>query len=124
MDTSSTGYKILSLIALSGECSPDIPSYLGISESYGEKLITKLKDDNYIKTHYKDRLRGYRLTNRGKKLLLEINPDRFQFYLSGNTDTNRPRSDIPRRLRLHQTAIVYSMMLNAGVKVYRDEKPL
>ena len=124
MDTSSTGYKILSLIALSGECSPDILSYLGISESYGEKLITKLKDDNYIKTHYKDRLRGYRLTNRGKKLLLEINPDRFQFYLSGNTDTNRPRSDIPRRLRLHQTAIVYSMMLNAGVTVFRDEKPL
>lgn len=40
---------------------------MGISPSYGEKLITKLKDDNLIKTHYKDRLRGYRLTCTGKK---------------------------------------------------------
>ena len=124
MDTSSSAYRLLSLIALSGECGTEVLSYMGISESYGEKLITKLKDDNYIKTHYKDRLRGYRLTNRGKKLLLDMNPDRFLFYLSGNTDTNRPRSDIPRRLRLQQTAIVYAMMLNAGVTVFRDEKPL
>lgn len=123
MDTSGSGFKILSLIALSGECSTDILPYLGISESYGEKLITKLKDDNYIKTHYRDRLRGYRLTNRGKKLLLDMNPDRFLFYLSGNTDTNRPRSDIPRRLRLQQTSIVYAMLLHAGVTVFRDEKP-
>lgn len=71
---------------------------MGISKSYGEKLITKLKEENYIKTHYKDRLRGYRLTSRGKKLLLQDNPERFSFYLSGNTDTNRPRSDYPRRL--------------------------
>lgn len=97
---------------------------MGISPSYGEKLITKLKDDNLIKTHYKDRLRGYRLTCTGKKLLLSENPDRFAFYLSGNTDTNRPRSDYPRRLRLQQTSIVYSMLQNAGITLFRDEKPL
>lgn len=123
MDTTSSAYRLLSLIALSGECCIDVLSYMGISKSYGEKLITKLKEENYIKTHYKDRLRGYRLTSRGKKLLLQKNPERFSFYLSGNTDTNRPRSDYPRRLRLQQTSIVYSLLQNAGVTFYRDQKP-
>ena len=124
MDTTSSAYRLLSLIALSGECCIDVLSYMGISKSYGEKLITKLKEENYIKTHYKDRLRGYRLTSRGKKLLLQDNPERFSFYLSGNTDTNRPRSDYPRRLRLQQTSIVYALLMNAGVTFYRDQKPL
>ena len=59
---------MLTLIALSGECSVDVLSYMGISTSYGEKLITRLKEENLIKTHYRDRLRGYRLTNKAKQL--------------------------------------------------------
>ena len=124
METGTSAYQLLTLIALSGECSTDILSYMGVSPSYGEKLITKLKEEGYIKTHYKDRLRGYRLTSRGKKLLLSENQDRFYFYLNGNTETNRPRSDYPRRLRLQQTSIVYAMLIKAGVCIYRDEKPL
>jgi len=123
MDTATSAYQLLTLTAISGECSTNVLSYMGISPSYGEKLITKLKEDNLLKTHYKDRLRGYRLTRTGKKLLLEENPGRFQFYLNGSADTNRPRSDYPRRLRLQQASIVYSMLLNAGVTFFRDEKP-
>ena len=123
MDTSNSAYHLLSLIAISGECSTDVISYLGISHSYAEKLITKLKDDNLIKTHYKDRLRGYRLTRNGKKLLLQEFPNRFSFYLNGNTDTNRPRSDFPRRIRAQQTSIVYAMLQNSGIAIFRDEKP-
>ena len=124
MDTTTNAYRLLTIIALSGECSTDILSHLGISPSYGEKLITKLKNENFIKTHYKDRLRGYRLTGKSKKMLLEENPERFLFYLSGNTDTNRPRSDYPRRLRLQQASIVYSMLQNSGITFFRDKKPL
>lgn len=123
MDTTTSAYRLLTLIALSGECSVDVLSYMGISTSYGEKLITRLKGENLIKTHYRDRLRGYRLTNKAKQLLLQENPDRFSFYLSGNSDTNRPRSDYPRRLRLQQTSIVYAMLLHAGIPLFRDEKP-
>ena len=123
MDPSTSAYQLLALTALSGECSPDAVSRLGIRPSYGEKLLTKLKEEGYIKTHYRDRLRGYRLTNREKKRLLTDNPERFLFYLSGSTDTNRPRSDYPRRLRLQQASIVYAMLLHAGVTVFRDEKP-
>ncbi len=123
MDPSTSAYRLLTLTALSGECSPDSIPFLGISPSYEEKLLTRLKAEGYIKTHYKDRLRGYRLTSRGKKLLLTDNPERFSFYLRGNTDTNRPRSDYSRRLRLQQMSIVYALMLNAGITVFRDKKP-
>ena len=124
MDTSTFTYKLLSLIALSGECSPDVLPRLGVSDSYGEKLITRLKEDGYIKTHYKDRLRGYRLTNKGKRLLLAQSSDRFSFYLTGSTDTNRPRSDYPRRLRLQQASLTYTLLSNASVTCFRDQKPL
>jgi len=122
MNTNTSAYQLLTLIALSGECSTKVLSHMGISPSYGEKLITKLKDDNLIKTHYKDRLRGYRLTHIGKKKLLEENPNRFAFYFNGSSDTNRPRSDYPRRLRLQQASIVYSMLYNSGILLFRDEK--
>ena len=89
-DTYTAAYRILSLTALSGECSPDILSRLGIGPSYGEKLVTRLKGEGLIKTHYRDRLRGYRLACGGKKLLLAQNPERFSFHLSGSTETNHP----------------------------------
>jgi len=123
LNLSNSAYRILTLIALSGECSPDAISYLGIKPAYCTKLITGLKEDNYIKTHYRDRLRGYRLTSRGKKLLLKTNPDRFSFYLKGNSDTNKPRSDYARRLRLHHASRVYAMLMNCGIQLYRDQKP-
>jgi len=123
LDTSNSAYRLLSLIALSSECSTDILSFLDISNSYAEKLITKLKEDSLIKTHYKDKLRGYRLTSKGKKLLLQEEPKRFTYYLNGNTDTNRPRSDLPRRIRSQQTSIVYALLQNTGIPVFRDEKP-
>ena len=122
MDTSTSAYRLMELIAISGECSPRVLAHLHLSTSYGEKLITRLKKEGCIKTHYKDGLRGYRLTGRGKKLLLEENSARFSFYLSGSSDTNRPRSDYPRRLRLQQASIAYAMLQGAGVEIYRDRK--
>ena len=124
MDTSTSAYRLMELAAISGECSPGVLAHLGIGRSYGEKLITRLKGEGYVRTHYKDGLRGYRLTSRGKKLLLSENPARFSFYLSGSSDTNRPRSDFPRRLRLQQASTAYAMFLNAGVEIFRDRKPL
>ena len=123
MDTSTSAYRLMELIAISGECSPGVLAHLSISRSYGEKLITRLKKEGYIKTHYKDGLRGYRLTSKGKKLLLSKNPARFSFYLNGSSDTNRPRSDLPRRLRLQQASVAYAMFRCSGVEIYRDQKP-
>lgn len=123
MNPSSSAYRILALAAISGELSPDALSHTGISKSYQEKLLTRLKEEGLLKTHYRDRLRGYRLTGKGKQLLLAENPERFSFYLTGNCDTNRPRSEYPRRLRLQQASIIYALFWQAGILFFRDEKP-
>ena len=123
MDTSSKAYKLLSLIAISGECSKDVYPFLYLTDSYNEKLMTRLKSDGLIKIHYKDKLRGIRLTHRGKDLLLSLSPERFSYYFADNSETNRPRSDLPRRLRLQQASIAYAMLQCAGIPVYPEEKP-
>lgn len=123
MDTSSKAYKLLSLIAISGECSKDVYPFLYLTDSYNEKLMTRLKSDGLIKIHYKDKLRGIRLTRRGKALLLSLSTELFSYYLTDNSETNRPRSDLPRRLRLQQASIAYAMLQCAGIPVYPEEKP-
>lgn len=124
MNTDTFQYRLLELTAISGEFPANLLPRLGPGVSYGEKMITHLKDEGLIRTHYRDRLRGYRLTSRGKRLLLEQNPERFSFYLTGSSDTNQPRSEAPRRLRLHHTARTYQMMTAAGIELFRDRKPL
>ena len=113
----------MELTALSGEFPADLLWRLGMGGSYGGKIITRLKDERLLKTHYRDKLRGYRLSSVGKKVLLAKNPERFSFYLTGSSDTNQPRSEPPRRLRLHQTARTYQLLTAAGIEIFRDRKP-
>ena len=110
MNTDTFQYRLMELTALSGEFPADLLWRLGMGGSYGEKMITRLKDERLLKTHYRDKLRGYRLSSVGKKALLAENPERFSFYLTGSSDTNQPRSEPPRRLRLHQTARTYQLL--------------
>lgn len=90
------------MVGLCGEFPSGQLNRLIESDSYAEKVVTDLKQSKLIRTHYKDGLRGYRLTKRAKELLLSQNPCRFQNYLTGNAETNLIRSELPRRLRLHQ----------------------
>ena len=119
----SLRYKVLELIAISGEFPSKQLNRLINSPSYREKLITGLKNDKLIRTHYKDKLRGYRLTKKSKQLLLNNNPERFHFYLNGNTETNQVRSELIRRARLYQKAEAYLTLLSAGISIYPDQKP-
>lgn len=124
MDALETSrYKLLELTAISGEFPADQLGRLISSPSYSEKVITGLKTGRLLRTHYRDRLRGYRLTRKAKDLLLKDNPDRFRFYLTGNTETNRVHSEVPRRLRLHQKAEAYLTLYHAGIHIYPDGKP-
>ena len=116
-------YKLLSLTAISGEFPTDQLNRLPGSPYYLESVITALKKDGLLRTYYRDKLRGYRLGPRAKATLLDSRPDRFASYLTGDTDTNRLKCEIDRRLRLHRLAETYMTMDNAGVCVYRDEKP-
>ena len=85
------------MVALCGEFPADQLTRLIPSPSYGEKLITELKAQKLLRTHYRDHLRGYRLTGRAKQMLLAQNPDRFRDFLTGNTETNQVRSEVTRK---------------------------
>lgn len=56
-------------------------------------------------------------------MLLSVSPLRFQCYLTGNTETNLIRSEVSRRIRLHQKAETYLTLLHAGIPFYPDVKP-
>ena len=118
------GLHLLEMAAVCGELPTDLLTRLSGSSSYTETVITSLKKDGLLKTYYKDKLRGYRLGQRAKRILLERQPERFSFYLTGNVETNRIKSEVPRRIRLHRVAETYVAMQNAGIAVFRDEKPL
>ena len=115
----SLNYELLSLTAICGEVPCAGSSRLTASESYRKKVVTSLTHDKLLRIFSKDHLRGYRLGIRGKRLLRERAPERFQFYLSGRTDTNSIKSSPARRLRLHRIAQTYVTMLNAGAVIYR-----
>ena len=85
--------------------------------------MTSLKKNGLLRTYYRDRLRGYRLGAKAKAALLDGWPERFSPYLTGDTDTNRLKSEVNRRLRLHRLAETYVTMDNAGIGLFQDEKP-
>ena len=115
--------RFLELIGICGEFPSGQTKRFFSSPSYAEKVITELKAEKLIRTHYRDRLRGFRLTGRSKEMLLSCYPERFQCYLTGNTETSRIRSEPSRRLRLHQKAQTYLTLLNSGIPFYPDQKP-
>ena len=84
----TTKYRLLEMIGMCGEFPADQLNRLIPSASYAEKLITDLKAEHLIRTHYRDALRGYRLTKAAKEMLLSVSPLRFQCYLTGNTEQN------------------------------------
>lgn len=105
-------------MALCGEFPADQLYRLIPSSSYAEKVITQLKSEKLLRVHYRDKLRGYRLTKRSKEYLLQEAPKRFALYLTGNADTNQIRSEKSRRLRLHLRAEGYLTLFHAGIPVF------
>ena len=111
--------ELLALTAICGEVPCACADRLTSSKSYRKKVVTSLTHDKLLRIFSKDHLRGYRLGIRGKRLLRERAPERFQFYLSGRTDTNSIKSSPARRLRLHRIAQTYVTMLNRERRSYR-----
>lgn len=116
-------YRILALTAISGELPTKLLPRLPGGERYKELTALSLKEKGLLRTHYRDHLRGYRLGRRAKTLLLTQQPERFSFFLTGNTDTNLLKSEVMRRLRLHYIADMTVLAQNAGAHIFRDDKP-
>lgn len=114
---------ILTLIALSGEFPSAQIVRLSGGDAYKENVVKQLKREKLVRAFYRDGLRGLRLTAAAKKLLLERQPEQFQPYLTGCSDTNRLKSEAPRRRRLHRMAEVLVTMYNTEIGVFHEEKP-
>lgn len=115
--------RLISLIAICGELPVDQLSRLPGGNEYKLSIIKQYKKQQMIKTFYKDGLRGFRLLLPAKEQLLEQNPERFSFFLTGVSETNHIRSEVPRRLRLHRMSETLITMQNGKVEIYRDNKP-
>ena len=116
----SQAYHLLGLIALCGELPADAIHRLPISESYRYKVAASLKSQKLIRLFERDNLKGYRLTQAGKKLLLQVQPSRFSYYLDAGRISCR--SEPARRRRLHAAAQTYVTMVRAGIPLFHDEK--
>lgn len=119
----SQAQLLLELTAISGEYPAENISKIIPAKSYAKKVISSLISDKQIKLVSRGKLRGYRLEIKAKRKLLAENPDRFADYLEGAVDTNKLRTDHTRRLRLHSSAKVYTLMHTVGVRIFKDTKP-
>lgn len=122
-DKQTVGYMLLELIAISGELPADQLKRLYGGDSYKLNVVKTLKAQKLLRTYYHDGLRGYRLTAKAKNKLIADNSKRFAFALTGSAETNRIKSEVTRRLRLHRIAEATVTMQNSDVCIYRDEKP-
>ena len=116
-------YLLLTMTALSGEFPASLVISLPGGASYKESVVKHLKRENLLRSYYRDGLRGLRLTATAKKRLLADQPERFSDCLTGRSETNMLKSEVPRRLRLHRMAEVLVTMQNAGVSALPWEKP-
>ena len=62
----SQSYRLLTVVAMSGECSKEAMELLMPQDSYRKKLMMQLTGDNLIKGYEKNAVKGYRLSRRGK----------------------------------------------------------
>ena len=121
-DKNSLSYQLMQLIAIAGDFPSDEIKRMEGGEHYKGKVIADLKNNKIIKTYYKDHIRSYRLTIKGKRMLLADNLSRFAFYFSGSADTNQYRSTLTKRLRAHRIAQAMLTMKQADIALFPDEK--
>lgn len=115
--------ELLLLMALSGEMPADWVGGAAGSESYGAVLLTRLKQEGFVKLRSGDGLRGYLLRAKGKRYLLETYREDVEAFLTGAVCTNHVKSEPEKRLRLHRMSMVWITCHRAGIRIFAGEKP-
>ena len=118
----SQSQKLLEMVAVSGEYSVKSTERLIPKEAYRKRLISTLSTSKHLNIIYKHQFKGYRLTSKAKKILLEENRERFESYLEGTVETNQVRYDLTRRKRLQNIGDVLTTMYLCGFEIYKDRK--
>lgn len=114
---------ILTMTAVCGEYPLSQVARLPGGSAYKESVVRSLKHNGLLRTYYRDGLRGLRLTMAAKQRLRIERPERLTPFLTGRSEPNVLKSELPRRLRLHRMAEVLTTMVNAHVSSLRWEKP-
>ncbi|MDO4755991.1 MAG: hypothetical protein Q4A54_06580 [Parabacteroides sp.] len=110
-------------ILMSGESSVRAMTILVPTENYRQRLLGRLINDGMIRKFQKDDLTGYRLTKKGKKMLMSMNTERFAFYGADNADFTMRRTAFQYRRRQHRISEVLAIMDRIDTDIYRDKKP-
>ncbi len=112
--------ELLELIGLVGELPLDSLKNVRRNSDYIKKIVRRLKKEERIVVYTKDKIKALRLSKGSIKKLMEINSNRFERLDKESIF----RSDLQKRLRIHRTAEVSLLMLNSGVNVYKNDKPI
>ena len=117
--------QILEIIAASGEVFRyDLMHVTNCSKDYIRQNLSELKADNLIKESSFNESRTLRLTNVGKKFLMELFPGRYDTFFTGTSITNKSRSNPQRRERTLRMAQAIILFRQTGIKIFPDEKVL
>ena len=120
----STAIKILELLALVGDMSWDEICCFFKSESYIRKVLSSLRNDNFIKKSKNTEKTTYRLTLAGKKKLKSYLPEIFNALLSDRKLMNVVRDDKGYKERRKKLLEILTLFYRADIKIFPDEKVL
>ena len=70
-------------------------------ESYRQKVLRRLLEERLLSKYQKDGVKGYRLMRKGKETLLQLEWERFSFYLADGADFSMRRAGLTQRQRQH-----------------------
>lgn len=110
----SQAYRVLALVALSGECAEEALTLLLPQESYRQKVLRRLLEERLLSKYQKDGVKGYRLMRKGKETLLQLEWERFSFYLADGADFSMRRAGLTQRQRQHCISEILAIMERAG----------
>lgn len=123
MENETRKDTILQLAALSGEVSEEALRLLDCSEKYLTNLLLLMRNNHLIKRCDKDDMTGYRLSQSGKRYLMEQYPDRYGDYFRNGGITSKVRLDSTHRFRYLRMSEVNTLICRAGAAIYPGCKP-
>ena len=118
----SQAYRVLALVALSGECAEEALTLLLPQESYRQKVLRRLLEERLLSKYQKDGVKGYRLMRKGKETLLQLEWERFSFYLADGADFSMRRAGLTQRQRQHCISEILAIMERAEILMDRSKK--
>ena len=118
----SQAYRVLALVALSGECAEEALTLLLPQESYRQKVLRRLLEERLLSKYQKDGVKGYRLMRKGKETLLQLEWERFSFYLADGADFSMRRAGLTQRQRQHCISETLAIMERAEILMDRSKK--